>query len=400
MKRVTATCLPVIILALFALDGPFLARAGSVAAAGAHDYFDTLVARSDHWKSYSLRSHQQMLDYRHTAARRMDVTYDPANDSYYKRQDAAKVTIPEFSGFSELKLPMTADATTVTLTAADSLMSSALSDGRAMRIGSEIVTVVRQSGVGIKDGVVTVLRGQHGTAAAAHAAGVAAMGSVTSLLNQLRLPVATQDGYSYLLTWDAWFGPEFDFDNAGIGNYKTFLMGAPNYWLQIDTRFSEAPGPDIGMLGGRGNRGGRPWAEAYGEGVTSETPLLPQAGRFNVRPATWTRYWVLIDQRVGDHDPVTLWVADEGRDAVKIFDRLPMNVPGSIAQFILEFNTSTNDLQPGRGALVAYVRNWVALRDPLEVTGLLQRPGAGVPLPPLPGPAKPATPQGLRIIPG
>src|SRR5688572_7668481 len=95
MKRTVGIFVSIGLFAFLAIDGRFLT--GAAAAAGdPHEYFNALVKRSDHWKSYSLRSADQMVAYRHSGARPMYVTYDPSNDSYPKRQDAAKVTIPEF----------------------------------------------------------------------------------------------------------------------------------------------------------------------------------------------------------------------------------------------------------------------------------------------------------------
>ena len=399
MKRTIGVFVSVVLFACLAVDGRLLT--GAVAAAeGPHDYFNALVKRADHWKSYSLRSQEQMLEYRHSGGRDLGVTYDPANDSYPKRQDAAKVTIPEFSPkqWAELAKPLGLADTQVVLTATNAQMSSTLTHNRALKIGDEIVRVVRESGVGITDNTVRVLRGQHGTAAKSHAAATSVRFSATYLLNQLRVPVGTEDGHTYLFTWDTWWGREFDYDNTGIGNYKTFQFGAPLYWFQIQTDFRDAPGSDIGAVGGLASPGNQSRSEAFGPNVESNYPLKPQIGSFNVRPDTWTRYWLLVEQRAGGWDPTTMWVADENRDAVKIFDAIQLNVPDSISMFSLEFNTSANELQAGRGTLVAYVRNWVALRDARNTSELLQRPGAGIPLPPPPD-GKPGAPRNLRIIP-
>jgi hypothetical protein len=65
----------------------------------AHSYFDALVDRPEHWKSYSLRDPGQLAPgakggYAHCNSCPLAVTYDPANDPYPRRQDAAKVEIP------------------------------------------------------------------------------------------------------------------------------------------------------------------------------------------------------------------------------------------------------------------------------------------------------------------
>jgi hypothetical protein len=397
MNRVTGSFVLLLLTAFLTADSGFITRTVA-AATDAHEYFNTLVKDPDHWKSYSLRSHAQMVEHRHSGGRPMYVTYDPANDTYPRRQDAAKVTVPEFDPevFGQLAQPLAAGDTRVVLTATNAQMTARLANRRSLRIGGEVVTIVRGPGEGITDQSVRVTRGQHGTSPQAHALGTSAYVSSNILINQLRLPIGTQDGSSYLFTWDAWYGPEFDFDNTGIGNYKTFLFGAPLYFFQVDTNFMDAPGSDIGLIGARGNRSGRTWSEAYGPNVVSETPVAPQSGSFNIRPGTWTRYWVHIEQNASGYDPLTMWIADEDRDAVKVFDRLQFNVPGTIERFTLEFNTSANELLP-RGTLVAYVRNFVALRNPNDPTRILQRPGAGTPLPPIDD-DRPGAPRNLRIV--
>src|SRR5688572_1264248 len=119
------------------------------AAEGPHAYFNALVARSDHWKSYSLRSQAQMVEYRHTPTRPMMVTYDPANDHDLHRQDAAKVVINPFidEAYAQLAAPVSAGATEFALTASTVSMTSTLANFRSMKIGSEIVTVGRKSGL-------------------------------------------------------------------------------------------------------------------------------------------------------------------------------------------------------------------------------------------------------------
>ncbi len=61
-----------------------------------------------------------------------------------------------------------------------------------------------------------------------------------SLRNQVRLPLKHgPDGF--MLTWDAWWGEEFRFDNAGIRNYKAFqLESGGRIWTEIRSRFQGA----------------------------------------------------------------------------------------------------------------------------------------------------------------
>ena len=218
-----------------------------------------------------------------------------------------------------------------------------------------------------------------------------------SLPNQLRLPLGTEDGHSYLLTWEAWFGPELSYANTGIINYKTFQVASDGLWFEVHSRFSRARGTDLAEVDGRGyvRDGSHTGRDAFGPNVTDTNPL-PSVGSFATVPATWTRYWVQVEQRADDWDLVSLWVADETRDAVQLIDGVQLQTFGHpIDKFWFEFNTSTGNVRPDRGPLVSYVRNFVALRDAGTPVPLLQRPISGTPLPSL----VPEAPQGLRIIP-
>lgn len=290
------------------------ASTGQPAKAGPHAYFEALRARPDCMRAYSLREQQQVLQYKHSRNRPPAVTYDPAADTDPRRQDAAKIVVPE--------------------------------------------------------------------------------GKV-SLPNQLRLPIGTTDGTSTLITWDAWFGAEFRYANTAIGNYKTFQFASPKtrIWFEVRTRFSleeggnrrqsrSAKGPAIARAAMPGDYIGMVDARAYGKkgemqlgpNVTKPAPLSPMAGSFTIRPETWTRYWVLFEQHAGDWDLVSLWVADENNDPVRLLDRRQLTVDKSVDEFWLEYNTSSNQRPKGRGPLVAYARNVAMLRNVQDVPALLKRP--------------------------
>src|SRR3989344_7289773 len=81
----------------------------TVHAAGPHDYFNSLVARSDHYKSYSLRNEAQIAQYRQgNNYDGWDVEYIYPTDPDPRRQDAAKVRINDFiwHGQAALTAPM------------------------------------------------------------------------------------------------------------------------------------------------------------------------------------------------------------------------------------------------------------------------------------------------------
>ena len=93
----------------------------TTAATDGNAYFDALVARGDHWKSFSLRPragqpvgspyYEHQLDhpkdggYANANSGDLWVTYDPAHDADPNRQDAAKVVIPAFSEHHNSRIP-------------------------------------------------------------------------------------------------------------------------------------------------------------------------------------------------------------------------------------------------------------------------------------------------------
>jgi hypothetical protein len=329
--------------------GAAASRSGGATQAS-HAYFDTLIARPDCWKAYTLRDNDQLKQYANSKAKSQRVTYDFANDTDPRKQDAAKLVVP---------------------------------------------------------------------------AGKVSLG------NTVRLPIGTEDGTTTLVTWDAWFGKEFRFENTGISNYKTFQFASPadRIWFEVRTRFKQDKAQNVKRAararepggrkdGGTSNSQGaasepppaqeplakkkrdpaepRPAQSSSGNGdrvaigavdargydnkgttlgpnVLRGAPLSPQAGTFIVKAETWTRYWVLIEQRRDDWDLMSLWVADENNDAVRIIDRLQFAVKGSVDSFWLEYNTSSKG-KAALGERVGYVRNVAMLRNARDVEGLLVRP--------------------------
>lgn len=388
------------------------------AAGSAHAYFDALVGRGDHWKSYSLRpragepigsadyerqlNHPKDGGYANSNSGDLTVSYDPARDADPNRQDAAKVVIPAFASITTLARAIDAWQTTIPLTVAS---SSLLSNGRELKIDSEIMTVVRVSGVALTGNEVTVVRAQDATAAATHSAGAGVSTSQNSLSNQLRLPLGTADGNTYLFTWDGYWTSSYL--ATGLTNHKAFQFtsGGDGIWLETQTRFDG--GGSLGTCTGWSSssyvagvemrsynaiiNANSNWSltsgNDLGPGTTNKEPIGPKAGSFCAAPNRWTRFWVRIEQRPNDYDYMDMWVADETRDPVQIYRHIPISVrptgsPGnSIDKFWLEFNTSSTGFVRGDSRdLVAYVRNFVALMNPpADVSPLLLRPLGGVP---------------------
>ena len=316
-----------IVLLSFVVGEGQNAPAPPAGGAAPHAYFEQLVARPEHWKSYSLRDPRQLATrenggYANSNSRPLFVTYDPAGDPDPRRQDAAKVVIT--------------------------------TEGNSLR-------------------------------------------------NQVRPPMGTEEGHSYLVTWDAWFGDEYRWERGGIPQQKTFQFSSGGIWFEIQTRFNLGKGGHIGQVTARGyNRHGRDVSRdvAFGPNVTDRNPL-PMVGEFIISPERWTRYWALIEQRKGDYDLVSLWVADEQTDPVHVLDRLQLKAAdGTIDRFYLEYNTSTSEIREGRPELVSYVRNLVMLRDVANPTALMVRPLAGGAAAPPSNAGRPGAVRNLRTIAG
>ena len=366
-----------------------LPEPGALVAAEPHEYFNSLVRHAAHYKSYSLRDNEQVRKYTGCATCTKWVTYDPAGDSYYGRQDAAKVVVPPFRpDNSALTQAIDADDTTLLLTRLDTTFVK----NTQMKVGSEIMTVLTK----VDATTITVTRGTFGTRATAHSTGEGVATANNSLLSQTWLPMGTEDGHSYLTTWDVWYGAEMQIATGGITGFKNYQFRrearSPSIWFEVRSNFAQVKNPgelaavDVRVYG------------VLGPNVTKDQPLSPQAGQFVVRPERWTRYWMLAEQRANDWDLLSLWIADEDRDPVRLIDRAQLEVAtpdltkNSIHSFQLEFNTSQDRLVVPRGDLVAYVRNVVMLRDASNPTQLMVRPNAGTAV------NRPSPPTNVRLV--
>ena len=385
-------------------------------AAGEHDYFNSLVSRPEHWKSYSLRSTAQLNypkngGYANGNSGNLDVTYNPSNDYDLHRQDAAKVVIPTWNDNINTLLarPMSATDTTIWLKSTTGSVTGVTTGinvrGIYIKIGDEIVRgstaeypLDRATGE-----FVLSARGVNGSTAAAHSVGEGLQPGKNSLGNQIRVPLGTTDGNKYLVTWDGYWTDSYL--NTGLTNHKAFQFssGGDNIWLEPQTNFAGGGAYGAGCfdesvhVAGIGIRsynainGDPDYSKTAGNSarITNGEPIAPKVGVFCLYPNRWTRFWMEIEQRANDYDIMSFWVADEVQNAVKIYDKIPVSVrtaTGGIDKFWLEFNTSTAYLPPERLAnqrdLVAYIRNVAALKNYSSADSFLIKPGAAGTLPP------------------
>ena len=398
-----------------------------------HAYFESLVARPDHWKSESLRDAARLFALRGGNQFPLTASYSPATDTDPHAQDAAKFVIPAFTvgavGSERTTVaPIDAAVLEVQLDGG----SNSFSHGQKMQLGDEVVIVSRLPGERFSDNEHRVRlsqRGAHGTTAAAHPAGVLVGSSTNSLTisSQVRVPLGTEDGRRYLFTWDVYYTDSYvrkPTDTAGwLKNHKAFQFTSRSangtIWQEPATRFTpttpvspawdatqhvaEADWRAYQSIGGP-----EAWdpdtPNAMGPEVTNPYPLRPRVNHFILWPNRWHRWWVAIDQRANAYDTLTVWIADEVTGPTLLYDGLRVNVwrsgaTPSIVQWWVELNTSDNELfRLDQRDLVAYVRNFAALVDPPQDWAALRvRPVGHA----LDGATPPAlrTPYDLRILP-
>lgn len=293
----------------------------------AHDYYTALAPSAV--KAYSLRDEAQLAQYAATWPDRVtrDFTYKPQADPDPRKQDAAKLVIP--------------------------------SDGSGGGSGGPYpVNPLNRNSI-----------------------------------YQMRLPMPVMElGHSYLVTWDVWYGAEWRESIAGIPAHKAFqfdgpdrMNGSPKIWWEVHHAYKSVgdypvSSTEVARMSVRhygspmkqtadGTWFGVPVGPNVTSGSTSVTPITPYR-QWNIRPERWVRYWQLIEYGMDGwrSDPagtrMTLWVADEDRDPVLVYDRLQVTLyPPGVKQFWIEFNTSTNEVKAGRPNLVAYLRNVLMLKD-------------------------------------
>jgi hypothetical protein len=398
MMRFAFTTAAALALASLALE-----RSELIAQGDQHAYFNALVQRSDHWKSYSFRDPKQLEG--------PWVTYNPAADTDRHKQDAAKVVIPAFIAHTVLTAPVSSGNTTLL---GDFKDASAYGVPRvAIRIDNEVMSVTSY----LNSTSITVQRGAFGTVAAPHAGNAVVQLNINSLPHQVAVPLRTEDGHAYLFTWDGYWTDSymnltysmahktFQFGSGGRNGHQIWFEPQTDYAPPKTTtcfdRATHVFGVDYRTYNSPNTTS--PWTAGNGIEVgpgTTADQIGPKSGQFCAKPNTWVRWWIRINQKANDWDDLDAWVADETTGPVQVLRGLKLSViptgglPNSIADFWLEFNTSTEAfLRPDSRDLVAYVRNFVALKDVGDVSNLLIRPVPGAA--PTPGPA---APKNVRIF--
>ena len=399
-----------------------------LSAADSNAYFDALVTRAGFWKGWSFRPkpgfgiespyYTKQLDSTKAGGYLSADPTEPKFITYDSEVDAAKVVIPAWVQPGWTMTLGTAMGASDTKFYPARWTTSFGAVGRQVKLDTEVMIITALDPSTASPRGVSVSRGQYGTKAAAHAAGTALYLGANSLPTQLRVPLGTEDGNSYVFTWDVLYASSYL--GTGLQGNKTFQFssGDDTIWWEVKTRMdggSEISKPagfnksvHVGGLDVRSYNkpgGNANWlltdGSYLGPGVLDNQPVDPMESQFILYPNRWIRYWMVIDQRANDYDYIDFWAADEQQNPKLIYKHIPVSVrANSIRKFWLEFNDSAARLPLGRtddfADMVAYVRNFAALRNISDVTPLLQRPVPGV----LPGATSsgPGAPRNVRIV--
>jgi hypothetical protein len=424
-------------VAFFAVTVALLTTVGmnpassTLMAADTNAYFDALIARTGFWKGYSLRPkpgfgiespyYSKQLDSKNDGGYLRVSGTEPRFVTYDATIDAAKVVIPAWvqPGWTmTLGRPMSASDTKFY---PSTWATSFGTVDRQIKIDNEVMLITGVDPSTVSPRGVLVSRGAYGTMPTSHGTTSPVYGASNSLPTQVRVPLGTEDGNTYIFTWDVMYTSSYV--GTGLAGNKTFQFssGQDAIWWEVKTRMDG--GSDISKpagfnravhVGGLDVRSyNRPGGDAnwmltdgsyLGPGVTENQPVAPMQSTFLLYPNRWIRYWVVVEQRANDYDYIDVWAADELTAPRQIYKRIPASTfnkgTPSINFFWLEFNDSQSRLPAGRtddfADMVAYVRNFAALKNVSDVTPLLQRPVPGV----LPGETStaPGAPRNVRIV--
>lgn len=221
---------------------------------------------------------------------------------------------------------------------------------------------------------------------------------------QLRMPIgASLSSGSVLITWDWWWGKEFQSNRGGVNHYKMFqVMIDGHAWWTLMANLAWANTGDAGEVtkvsdefrSGKLASGmvtGSPFSPA-GEGAADQRNR--SGSQHGQKHGTWTRYWIEVNMlqppsaftdwskaylggravSLNPDDPegrwhmVSLWTADENRPARRLLYRVPVNWNAGlgwkphVSLFRFEMNTSQPPLSL-TGPLIGYGRNVVILHN-------------------------------------
>ena len=220
---------------------------------------------------------------------------------------------------------------------------------------------------------------------------------------QLRFPIGSSLKGSVLITWDWWWGPEFQTNRGDVNHYKMFQMmiDGHGWWtMMANLAWADLTNPGevtkvsdefrSGSLA-EGMQRGSPWTPG---GPETPDQRNRSGSQYFQKSGTWTRYWVEVNMlqppsafsdwskeylggrtlspNPGDPEGrwhmVSLWTADENRPPHRLLYRVPIDWNSGlgwkphVSLFRFELNTSQPPLSL-KGPFIGYGRNVVILQN-------------------------------------
>ncbi|MEM9863386.1 MAG: hypothetical protein AAF938_17450 [Myxococcota bacterium] len=194
-------------------------------------------------------------------------------------------------------------------------------------------------------------------------ANVGSMSSADQLRSEFTPPVGEPDRNA-LYYWEGRWDGNWMRQRDGIRTHKAFQITGieptrQGRGLEPRTRFDLAPEGYVARVDMR----------VYGWDPVVEGPfdtIGELDASFDIAPDTWTRFWVFVDWA---NLAVTMWVSDETRAPVRIYDETAFNsmAPSTFSGFWFEYNSSQERSDPS--TLRIWGRNLVVLvgLDSLEI---------------------------------
>lgn len=382
--------------------------------------YDSLIAHPNFYKGFSLRPRvgapitspyyeKQLLrpglgGYRasNDPATPSYMIYDPTHDTDSHKQDAMKLFIPGFSRYNGLggdyekggfilQAPLGVADTTIPCPQ----ITGSFSPWVQKAFLSESGEIIKITAIDTVNKIFTVTRANFGSIASTYPAGAIFGTNYNTIPVNIRLPIGTQDGHSYLFIY--YFYLTDSFLNTGLTNHKAQNLISNGIWFEPD--FSYQGGTGAAKIAGfdkntyiaafqvrsyniiTGGAGPYPSGtdpKGYcGPGVTDNEPLSPQINTFAILPNVWNKVFIHLQQRAGDYDLVSTWIADETRGPILIHNQLPLSIResvDSVSELVMEFNTSTQACTRGNRMLVGYMKNVAVMKDLSDITPFLVKP--------------------------
>jgi hypothetical protein len=194
------------------------------------------------------------------------------------------------------------------------------------------------------------------------------------------LPITVGPG-SLFLTWDFRFNDAFAYREGHLGTHKAWRIDhGDEAWISMKTDYQSAAAtarrPRRGLAEFYVSSQSRDW---LGAGTFREGELLqPRKAEFFIEADTWTRVFFLLERIGQPESAVSVWIADETRDPVQLYDKLAYKtLPDGPNNFRHEFDSSRTAANPALnpGEMRHHARNFVVLHNVQGVQALLRRPG-------------------------